>query len=171
MIVVRFGPLAVRLLGLVALAVAAFSRLVGAIRFGATSLSGWQAAVGRVAVAVFVVGIVMDPGVWRAMVNVVRDQQLDRRSRQFLASLSVAGPVATVAPLEILPRATGFFGSTPWFVLAVVTLVTSFVVGLVAPGIASLRRRRRVFIVGLIVTVTGFVVLVAPLYLLGSTVY
>jgi hypothetical protein len=105
------------------------------------------------------------------MAVIVRDQQLDRRSRQLLGSLSVAGLVAGIAPLEILPRTTGYLGSSLWFALTLVTLVTSLVTGLVAPGIASMRRRRRVFVVGLVLTVAGVGVLVTPLYLPSSLAY
>jgi hypothetical protein len=51
------------------------------------------------------------------------------------------------------------------------TLVTSCLAGLLAPGIASPQFRQRVFIVGLVLTVAGFVVLVTPLYLPSSLPY
>jgi hypothetical protein len=104
-VAVRFGPLAARVLGLAAFAAVAFSGFVAAIHSGVTSLSGRQAVVGRVAVAV------ADTGARRAMAVVVREQQLGRRSRQLLGSLSLAGLVAGIAPLEILPRTTGHLGS------------------------------------------------------------
>jgi hypothetical protein len=164
MIVVRFGPLAARVIGLAALAVVAFSGFAAAIHSGVTSLTGWQAVVVRVAVAVFLVGTVTDTGVWRAVAVVVRGQPLDRRSRQLLGSLTIAGLVAGIAPLQIRPRTTADLGLNLWFALALVTLVTSFVTGLLAPGIVSMPRRRRVFVVGLLLTVAGVGVLVTPLY-------